>query len=159
MAGLKKGPPKVMNLRCPLLDDYIFEMAHFGFVYKIDYENKGFTSASAKCEAINEVNDAISEQPETESMADDARILLQDEELQEFYDALMNPDMIPMPSSHNMDLNCSLDTMWKDEESKNNFLTYIEQSCYLKNSCSIDIANVVNNISYSEEEWQFDEPY
>ena len=43
--GAKKGPPKVMELRCPLLDDYFFELTDFGFMYKIDYEFDYFTSA------------------------------------------------------------------------------------------------------------------
>lgn len=34
-----------MNFRCPLLDDYFFEVAHFGFTQKIDYEYDSFTSA------------------------------------------------------------------------------------------------------------------
>ena len=59
VAGVKKGPPKVMELRCPLLDDYFFELTDFGFTFKIDYEYDYFTSASQRCELVNEENEAI----------------------------------------------------------------------------------------------------
>lgn len=50
-----------MNFKCPLLDDYFFELSMFGFLYKIDYEHDSFTSASKRCATINEVNKDIEE--------------------------------------------------------------------------------------------------
>ena len=50
VAGIKKGPPMIMELKCPLLDDYFFELSDFGFMYKIDYEFDSFSSASGRCE-------------------------------------------------------------------------------------------------------------
>ena len=51
-----------MDLRCPLLDDYFFELADFGFMYKIDYEFDYFSSAQERCILVNEKNTDILEQ-------------------------------------------------------------------------------------------------
>ena len=61
VAGIIRGPPKVMTLRCPLVDDYIAELEQFGFLYKIDYDYDYFTSAKTRCEEVNEPNDAYNE--------------------------------------------------------------------------------------------------
>jgi hypothetical protein len=43
--------------------------------------------------------------------------------------------------------------MFKDDKAKALFILAIEQSCYMKNSCQIDIENLVTNITYTEEKW------
>ena len=78
-----------------------------------------------------------------------------------FYDALINPNMIPEQTLYNTDLQCNYETMFKSEEIKGEFTHFIEQSCYKKNNCDIDINNMVTNITYTQSEWESmsSEPY
>ena len=54
VAGSPEGDPEPLKYKCPIEDDYIFELSHFGFVYKIDYEYDDFTKTDLRCEVINE---------------------------------------------------------------------------------------------------------
>ena len=51
--------------------------------------------------------------------------------------------------------------MFKSDLDKLEFYMFIEQSCYKKNSCEIDIDNMVTNITYTESDWKAmtSEPY
>ena len=49
--------------------------------------------------------------------------------------------------------------MFKSEQAQLEFQLYIEQSCYKKNTCKIDIENMVTNVTYSKDEWDYPEAY
>jgi hypothetical protein len=49
---------------------------------------------------------------------------------------------------------CNFDTMFKSPLAKSEFTTFFEQTCFMKNSCSIDIETMVTNMTYTQEEWE-----
>ena len=76
--AVKFFPPSVMKMRCPLKDDYFFQLSEFAFMNKIDYEFDYFTSANSRCEIVNEKNAGILQQTmeegeETETLSDEQR--------------------------------------------------------------------------------------
>jgi hypothetical protein len=53
LRGLKTDPPKLLDFKCPLKDDYFVKLAMFGFVYKLDHDADYFTSSQSICEGVN----------------------------------------------------------------------------------------------------------
>jgi hypothetical protein len=54
-----------------------------------------------------------------------------------YLESLMDPTMFPKVSKYNIDRECDLVSMWKSEEDMEVFHSILQQSCHLKNNCSI----------------------
>lgn len=66
----------------------------------------------------------------------------------------MNPDIMPSKSINNIDIECNIKTMFKSEESKNEFIKYFRDTCYYKNECEIDFENMLTNVTKDDNSWE-----
>jgi hypothetical protein len=65
----------------------------------------------------------------------------------------MMPKLIPDKTENNMDKNCSLKTMFKSEEAKAEFELIFKQTCFLKNTCSINYEKMKLNVTNEDGGW------
>ena len=105
-----------MEFSCPLEDDYIFELSNFAFLQKIDYEHDYYTRARHFCEKINAENQEEGDVEEIEEEFLESEN--EKKNMTEYLEAIQNPDMIPVESEYNRDLNCSFETMFKSVEAQ-----------------------------------------
>ena len=69
----------------------------------------------------------------------------------------MMPKLIPEKTENNLDKNCSMKTMFKSEEAKLEFDQIFEQTCHLKNSCTIDYEKMKLNVTNEDGSWKLED--
>lgn len=129
-----------MKFKCPLDDGYFNSINHFGLMYKIDMTFKKFANGKSRCKLINptyEPNHELGEVDQPEFIVP----------RKEFYNALLNPDMLPAKTQHNIDERCNYSNMFKSDQDQKEFGLYFVQNCYKKNYCEIDTENMQVNVT------------
>lgn len=167
-----------MDFRCQHADEYIFNIAAWGFLFKLDLATESFSDAVAKCKQL----DPFYRQPsldelefdenappwdphaghhdEEEEMEEEVLELLEEAAEaegktanEEYNDALLTPEIYPdAETEYNIDPHCDLHTMFETEEHKKDFFMALEQACFLKNSCILEPENLKINITLEEGE-------
>lgn len=116
------------KMTCP--SGYIKQIEHFGFLYLLDHSTSTFSMPINQCKEIEP--DTYEDQEFKWSKA--SGIL--------FDELAMEPKHQPNSTTHNIDNQCDLENIFKDEEMKNVFIKYFNETCYLKPECKVETDNI-----------------
>lgn len=123
----------------------INQLQSFGFLYMLDLSIQDYSSGEHSCAKINGNEKNILEH----SHAHESDSVLTK--------ALMDPNMLPNTTENNIDDQiCNYHSMFKSDVDREVFYLMFKQKCLFKNSCEIDLENILVNVTESKiikQEW------
>jgi hypothetical protein len=115
--------PSSFQMKCDR--GYIKEIEHYGFLYLLDHSHSSFSMPINQCKHLDP--DAYEGQEAKWSTASGLK----------FDEFAMVPKHQPNTTTHNVDSQCNLESIFKNEEMKEVFLQYFEETCFAKSECEI----------------------
>lgn len=109
--------PSSFDMKCQ--SGYIKQIEHFGFLYLLDHTTSTFSMPINQCKQI----DLEAYEGQEFKWPEKSGFL--------FDELAMEPQHQPNSTSHNIDNQCDYENIFKNEEMKNVFTKYFNETCYL----------------------------